>query len=116
MFSSKKAEERLAARTSGSAEPPKRNKAAEQRMNPVELAHAAKDRGDILLQVQITEETPLSMSKGVKANNGAGVGPVLSEIEQVGWRLEHVSTAYMRHKDAHAGALALVYVFRNTEH
>lgn len=114
MFNSRKAEERLDARRA--AKPPKPGSDAEQRMTPVQLAQAAKERGDLLLQVQISESTQLSMTKGVKANNGAGVGPILSEIEQIGWRLKHVSTTYMRHKDAHAGALATVYVFRNTQH
>lgn len=89
---------------------------AEQKMAPVELAQAAKERGDVLLQVQMTESTQWSMSRGVKVSNGAGVGPILSEIERIGWRLEHVSTTYLRHKDVHVGPLVIVYVFRNTEH
>lgn len=85
-------------------------------MTPVQLAQAAKDRGDQLLQVQISEAIELSLRKGVKASNGAGVGPVLSEIERIAWQLEHVSTTYMRHKNTIVGALATVYVFRNTAH
>lgn len=88
---------------------------AEEKLGPVQLAQAAKERGDVLLQVQMIEWAQIApLHREVKVSNGAEFGPILSEIEGIGWRLEHVSTTFMA--SASFGSLVTVHVFRNTEH
>ncbi|MEB3371303.1 hypothetical protein [Saccharopolyspora mangrovi] len=88
---------------------------AEEKLGPVELAQAARERGDVLLQVQMTEWAEIApIHREMKVSNGAEFGPILSEIEKIGWRLEHVSTTSMPTRSF--GSLVTVYVFHNTEH
>lgn len=95
----------------------------EKDMSPVELAQAAKTRGDSLLQVVTVDKSFFGKTAvfGVEASNGYKQGPMLSEVESIGWKLEHVSATsalpMSLGKDAVQGAsqLVTVYVFRNVQ-
>lgn len=98
--------------------------------DPVHLAYEARQRGDRLFQVDL----PLIWVQGAAGIGTAStrqtrleVGSVLGQIEEQGWRLEHVSTTFVEHGSSASkkvmanagstvvathGAVVAVYVFR----
>ena len=68
--------------------------------SPIGQATAAHDRGDALLQVS------------VPVNDGTS--QILNHIEEIGWKLEHVTCAFVVSGDSDniGGELTGIYVFR----
>lgn len=105
---------------------------AEAAAQKLALARAAYDRGDALLQLQLD----VSVLVGQKSSWGSAdnmittddsVGYFLSEVERIGWRLEHSGFAFVQSGATSSqrmwgtgegvvnhGAVAGYYVFRRS--
>lgn len=73
--------------------------AEEYARSPVGLAEAAKERGDLFYQLEI-EINSISGTSGLgsstaRVRRSGGRPDVLGQIEELGWRLEHVGYVFI---------------------
>lgn len=96
----------------------------------LESARQAKAQALRLLQVELDSVTlSTAIIASARSTSVAGTSDVLSSIEDIGWRLEHVSSAFVSGKAFEGtagsvksasgkpvgGKIVSVYVFRNTD-
>lgn len=106
-------------------------KKTEAAIEPIlENARQVKEQRLSLLQVELDSVTmSRPLIAGSKSTVVEGTSDILSEIEEIGWRLEHMSSVYVTHAGAYGsahdvktatgklvgGKIVSVYVFRNTD-